>query len=484
MKKFIFIIFPLILIFLTSCVSKSSAELIDDEEENVINGSASDNLILYSNLKDELDEKALNVSTKNYYKTKFEYEVSYISGRTSYNIVSSKRICEIRNDSLYIKKTSSYNSSSIFSYNDETIYKLENDSIYSYKFEGNYQTFDENEILPVYSVIKEDDFKLNDIIGFSQAVVTSEGYDGTNGTIKKDDNIYTIEMSYSYVKNESLVKFIYNLGFFSNMLNYISEDDLIVEFVYEIFDTGYNLEYGFSYDTTDTTISAKVNLGMEEDSFDIFEFEEGINYLKKYPQNFDMVTDIYNENDIIKGKYADSSFIKFYLTKGLYGVLSNDDIVTSYLVFDIDGNPINKNKIILDKMIINTNYFEIEEDGYYYIYIGFDLNMTEFKLEKINYDAYSYSSNELEKTNIGNLDGMFNYKIYTLNIDTYSKIYIKNNDEFNELNLILPIMLYSNINIKPQDEINFNLRAGIYYLIVMPSSDLSYNFDIDIYAII
>ncbi len=484
MKKRFWLFIPLAILSLASCTQKTKTE-----DESSIGTSASDNLTLYSSLLDEVDTKALEASTADYYKTNFSYSVSYLSGRTDYNLVSMKRTCNIRNDSLYIIKSTDYQSGSSMSQTSDTIYMKENDDVYSYNFQGNVTTIDTTEVLPLYEVTKEENFSINDVYGFSQSVLRGQAFDGTNGTIKKENNAYTIQMSYADVKDESLVSFIYNLGYFSNMLNYVKEDELMINFIYTIIDAGYSLDYGFSYSTDDTTITATVNLGMEKtDGFAITDFSDTSKYLTTYPQALTDVKTVSKVNEEVGGRYAGYSLFKFYLEPGNYGLVSNGEAVSykNYNIYTEASAKLSKSTISLGSISLSTNYFTVEEAGYYYIYIQISTTLPSFKLVDVTYQTYASTDNvkQLDNTNEGALEGIFDYEVYQFTVESNVKVTITNNSS-NNLCLIVPVTSfftsYATIGIEANASQSFSVRAGTYYLIVSPyyaKESLNYSFTI------
>lgn len=490
MKKRYFILIFFLILILSSCTKKNEEASIDTSS------SSSDNFLLYSSLKEELDNKAYDASTSSYYKTNFSYDVSYHEKRSTYNLISSSNTCMIRNDSLYVIKDFTYTQNSINTMDEKTYYVLDNDKYYSYTYEGLTKTFENETPIQVYDKNLLEEFSLNDLIGFSQYIVTSESFDGTNGEISKENNTYTISMDYSLVKEESLVKFISNISYFKNIDAYIT-DDLKVTFKYTINDHGYDFEYGYSYFRGELEFIAKVNIGMNKiDEFEIKDFSDTNSYIIKYPNDINDTFDIHKVNDIITGTYSDTALVKYYLEKGKYGIKSDDKVINDYYLYDSDGKYLNKSRIILDGLIVNTNYFEIEEDGYYYISITFSENLKSFKL--INVEVNN-NINILEENNNGTLNNSFDYKIYKLELLNTSTITVSNNLDDN-LNIIIPLYYgYDFIfNIKPtvqyytyslnkEKPININLGAGTYYFIVVPSNsnnNLNYDFNVSIQTII
>ncbi len=487
LKRFKWLIIPLLFLSLTACENSNKEEV--EEDSNV--QSATENLETYTSLLNDINDKGDVASTSEYYETNFSYSISYVSGRTNYNVVTLDRTCKVRNEDLYILKTTDYQYSSASVSNSKTIYLKENDTMYSYDYIKDVQTLDTEEILPCYEVSKLDDFNITDAFGFSQTALTSQSYDGTNGTITKENNVYTIEMSYAEVKDESLVKFIINLGYFSSMLSYVSEEDLKVNFIYTINDNGYKLDYGFSYeantDTDEKEIKALVSLGLKSiEPFEITDFKDESKYVKKYTQNFTEVTDVYKVGDTVSGRYAGYALFKFYLTQGKYGVVSNGAAVTDYSVYDSTTAKISKYALsINEKATLNTNYFSVTEDGYYYIYIEISSSLKSFKLEEINYESYGTENiKSLGDTNEGTLEGLFDYDVYEFSIESTVKITITNKST-NNLCLIVPITTYftnyRTIGIEAGKTFEFTLAKGSYYLIVSPyyaSESLNYSFEI------
>ena len=104
MKRFKWFIIPLLLFSLASCEQKDESSNTIENDSNV--QSAAENLEIYSSLLDDINEKGLKASLSEYYKTNFSYSISYLSGRTNYNVINLDRTCKVRNDSLYILKTS------------------------------------------------------------------------------------------------------------------------------------------------------------------------------------------------------------------------------------------------------------------------------------------------------------------------------------------------------------------------------------------
>ncbi len=487
MKKMKLLIIPLLFLSFMACDKKSDeSENIDDSNVH----SSTENLELYSSLLDDIDEKGLKASLSEYYKSNFSYSISYLSGRTNYNVINYDRTCKIRNDSLYILKSTSYQYGSYESENSQTIYLKNNDSYYSYDYEYDVETLDTKEILPLYDVKKEDDFDLNDAFGFNQSILTSQSYDGTNGTIEKNDNTYTIEMSYANVKDESLVKFIINLGYFNTMLSYVTEDELMVKFNYIIKDSGYNLEYGFSYiiknEYEEYEITAKVNLGLEKiDSFDIIDFSDESKYLKKYPQDLNDVSDVYNVGDTVTGRYQGNSLYKFYLTKGKYGLLSNSNAVLNYYIYNSIGDRVNRYNLNVNNEIkVSTNYFEVEEDGYYYVYLKISDSLNTFSINKIDYLENAKEIKSFDSKASGTFEGIFDLDFYRCNLGI-GKRYILTNKSENILyirilqNSFLGNYMSEYIVVKPNESVR--LGSGSFYLMVCALDNESasgYDFEI------
>lgn len=493
MKRFKWFIIPLLLFSLASCEQKNESSTTIEKDSNV--QSAAENLEIYSSLLDDINEKGLKASLSEYYKTNFSYSISYLSGRTNYNVINLDRTCKVRNDSLYILKTTTYQYGTNRETNASMVYLKSNDSIYSYEYEGDVTTLDTEEVLPVYEINKEEEFDLKDAFGFSQSVLTSQAYDGTNGSIKKENNVYTIIMSYADVKNESLVKFIINLGYFNTMLSYISEDDLKVNFIYTITDDGYKLDYGFSYDAnnefSEKTIEAKVSLSLEKTSqFDIIDFSDESKYVKKYPQEFNDVVDINTVGETIIGRYQGYSLFKFYLKEGKYGILSDGNVVTNYSIYNSLNMRISKYSIDIDsKISIDTNYFEVKEEGYYYIYLEISTYLKSFSLNSIDY-IEDEEAKELADTNQGKLKGVFDYEIYSFSFDTTVELTIENKSN-HRLCLIVPVSVggffssyltsYRTVIIEENNSIKVTIVKGSYYLIVTPlyqDESLEYNFTV------
>jgi len=488
MKK-IFSLILILIFLLSSCSTKKDDSSIEVEEK-----SASDNLILYRSMQDELEQSGINASTSDYYETEFSFEISYLSGRTTTNVLKSIRNCKIRNDSLYIKYENDFSYYSLESSNTNVIYTKEDDKYYSYEYEGLIETIDTLEILPCYNVKEENEFELSNIIGFSQAVLTSHSYDGTNGTIEKDNNKYIIKMPYENVKNDSLIKFVFDSGFLSNIFSYINSEDLTIDFIYDINESGYSLKYGFSYEANEKKNDIYVNLKMNKiNEFETIDFKDETKYVKKYPENFSDVLKINNLNETVSGRYQGYTFFKFYLEEGYYGITYDNSVYTKYNVYsDSLGIEIPKDYISLSDINITTNYFEITVKGYYYIYIEISKDLPNFKLEKIN--DINIENYELKENNQNELNNYFDYDVYNFNLENSTKIVIKNETD-KDICLVLPILTnfffynyvnYRNINLKANSEIEINLTKGNYYIIVSPilaEESLSYNFSVNFHTI-
>ena len=139
MKKMKLLIIPLLFLSFMACDKKTN-ESENIEDSNV--RSSTENLELYSSLLNDIDEKGLKASLSEYYKSNFSYSVSYLSGRTNYNVINYDRTCKIRNDSLYILKSTSYQYGSYEPEDSHTIYMKNNDSYYSYNYEYDVETGD------------------------------------------------------------------------------------------------------------------------------------------------------------------------------------------------------------------------------------------------------------------------------------------------------------------------------------------------------
>ena len=473
-KRNLFIIFiTLFIFFLTGC-NKNNENNINVNNEP----SSSEKFLLYSELQEKLNDASANASASDYYKSIFSYDVSYTKGRTDYNIITVNQTCDIRNDSLYVNKKTTYSLQSLSNSENTKTYVEEDGNIYCYTYEREIQTLDTEEILPIYSVSKEEDFNIRNVMGFSQSIITSEGFDGTNGKITKDNNKYEIIMDYATVKDEVLVKFIYNLGYFKNMTYYVKEEDLDVIFTYTFTESGYNLDYGFSYQAEDRTINAKVTLGLNKiDPFEIFDFKDETKYVKRYPQNIESITDIHKVEDKIDGRYPGSALFKFYLQKGKYGVTSNGKPISNYSIYKEDGSYLPFCNLNVSTLVITTAYFEIEEDGYYYIYLDFNYDVKSFKLEEIKYNTYLNDSikNLDSETIEGKLEGLYDYEAYKFDLEGDLSLNIKNNTD-HDIALIIPIYTllsfvnYRTVLIKANESVeNIKLSKGIYYIIITPA---------------
>ena len=471
-KRFLFIIFIFaFLIILTGCQKKNNESDINANNEL----SSSEKLMLYSELQEKINDAGSKASASDYYKSNFSYNVSYTKGRTDYNIISVNQTCDIRNDSLYVIKKTNYTLQSLSNTENTKTYVEENGNVLCYTYEREIQTLDTEEILPIYSVTKEDDFNIRDVMGFSQSIITSEGFDGTNGKITKDNNKYEIIMDYATVKDEVLVKFIYNLGYFKNMTYYVKEEDLDVIFTYTFTDSGYNLDYGFSYDAEDRKIKVLVSLGLnKEEAFEIFDFSDETKYVKRYPQNIEAITEIHNVNDTIYGRYPGSALFKFHLKEGKYGVISNEKPISNYSVYYDDGSYLPFVNFNVDKIIVPTAYFEIKEEGDYYIYLDFNYDVKSFKLEEIKYNTYldGEIKNIESETIEGNLEGLYDYEAYKFELDDNKILNIKNNTD-HDITVVIPIysiwLNYKTVLIKANESIEYSLRKGSYYIIITPA---------------
>ncbi len=222
--KYIFFVFLFSLLILLSSCNKGQEKKKDE-------------MLSIFNQIEELDKK---INDNEYYQTSFYFNVD---DTEKGNIHYEENECIVKKDLSYIskmtKKDNNINEYDYYTCKDNQYYHL--------------TPIDDKE----YEIEKIDDFDLNNIIGFDNPLPSKEIVNDIKKITIKDGEY---RIPYSLVKDSSLVKRMFDYGYFNDLNDYLSDDELLVHFSFKCYESQYSVSCSFWYVKDNSSIKTEIVL--------------------------------------------------------------------------------------------------------------------------------------------------------------------------------------------------------------------------------
>ncbi len=391
--KYILIIITFSLLFLSSCS--------DNKKKNE----------LYASLMDELKDVNAKIDESELYSTYYTFEIyewTYINDapykysfpdKDSYEKID----CVMNKDLSYLYQERNYyvqdehkHSSNYYSVHNNDIYKVQKlDKPYSEEVEYEFNLI-------------EDGTALDDIIGFTEfEKLRINGFDWKNGKINKKENTnsgslaydYTIEMKYSDVKDEELIKTILTKDNILEYKDYI-KDDSKVTLYYKLETVDYNFHFNIEFVKEDTLYTAEIDFSRYENK----DVDKNI----EYKQKIDLIFNKEKEINLLPQKEVLLSFTPKY--SGYYDININLSNPVNVTIGEEKYSGSNLKITILlnsnEKYPINIENQDKYSEG--------NINIT--YSNKVNMDNISIRGNDTYVLKLSKIDGLRNIRVNNDNI--------------------------------------------------------------------
>lgn len=398
------------------------------------------NYELYNSMIDELYEIENDINNAEFFENDYSYTVK--DRKTKENKSRDYNYCIVKKDLSYIRQQRPRLAYKYYSLNDGDIYSIERKEK-DLNYNDHYSAYSKYSEID-YNISKLENYSLKDIFGlYDVKKLKIDSFNGKNGKIIKHDydraDYYTLEMKYSLLKDEPLIKEIIEIDNFSDIKPYITDDTNIILEYYLYKKQGF--EFAFRCPTIidgdeidlyvrfDKSICSdgsynidfpqQTNINVEEEqSISLLPLgEKTLGFVPKYSGYYDINIDLsnpvtvtiddeeYNGTNIKITKLLESKE-KYYIKLKGNDAFSDGKALISYSV-KMDNISIKENDVCVIKLekfngvknlLVNNENIEIKA-----IKINSDV---------FNDDVYDYSHATWNKRNACILDGTNEFLLF------------------------------------------------------------------------